>query len=101
MRPHPPHPLTTHTHRHRRPPLALATISHHQPPGIHFLTFPAFPAFPSLPANAVDYIKRYMGAPTGIDVEAIKAENARLKAENKELRTQIEEASAAAEEDAE
>ena len=42
-----------------------------------------------------------MGAPTGIDVEAIKAENARLKAENKELRTQIEDASAAAEEDAE
>ena len=54
---------------------------------------------PERPANAVDYIKRYMGAPTGIDVEAIKAENARLKLENKELRTQIEEASAAAEED--
>jgi hypothetical protein len=25
---------------------------------------------PERPANAVDYIKRYMGAPTGVDVEA-------------------------------
>jgi hypothetical protein len=24
---------------------------------------------PERPANAVDYIKRYMGAPTGVDVE--------------------------------
>jgi hypothetical protein len=29
---------------------------------------------PERPPNAVDYIKRYMGAPTGIDVEALRAE---------------------------
>ena len=93
-------PPPPHTHRQPAPSPPLLTIN--RPPDIkHGLTSPAFPAFHSLPANAVDYIKRYMGAPTGIDVEAIKAENARLKAENKELRTQIEEASAAAEEDAE
>ena len=30
---------------------------------------------PERPPNAVDYIKRYMGAPTGIDVEALRQEN--------------------------
>ena len=29
---------------------------------------------PREPANAVDYIKRYLGAPAGVDVEALKAE---------------------------
>jgi hypothetical protein len=28
---------------------------------------------PERPANAVDYIKRYMGAPTGVDVEVHSA----------------------------
>ena len=27
---------------------------------------------PDRPPNAVDYIKRYMGAPTGVDVEALR-----------------------------
>ena len=27
---------------------------------------------PERPPNAVDYIKRYMGAPTGVDVEALR-----------------------------
>ena len=31
------------------------------------------------PSNAVDYMKQFMGAPTGIDVEALKAENIQLK----------------------
>mmetsp|Transcript_37719 Transcript_37719/g.118071 ORF Transcript_37719/g.118071 Transcript_37719/m.118071 type:complete len:96 (-) Transcript_37719:293-580(-) len=34
---------------------------------------------PERPPNAVDYIKRYMGAPTGVDIEAIRAENDELK----------------------
>ena len=34
---------------------------------------------PERPPNAVDYIKRYMGAPTGVDVEAMRAECERLK----------------------
>ena len=45
---------------------------------------------PERPANAVDYIKRYLGAPAGVDVEALKAELARLKKENTELRDKIE-----------
>ena len=46
---------------------------------------------PERPPNAVDYIKRYMGAPTGVDVEAIKAENVTLKSENDELKAKITE----------
>ena len=34
---------------------------------------------PERPPNAVDYIKRYMGAPTGIDVDALRQENEDLK----------------------
>ena len=34
---------------------------------------------PERPPNAVDYIKRYMGAPTGIDVEAMRAELEQVK----------------------
>ena len=46
---------------------------------------------PERPPNAVDYIKRYMGAPTGIDIEAMRAENETLRKEREELRTTIEE----------
>eukprot|EP00608_Synchroma_pusillum_P003406 CAMPEP_0198433918 /NCGR_PEP_ID=MMETSP1452-20131203/29301_1 /TAXON_ID=1181717 /ORGANISM="Synchroma pusillum, Strain CCMP3072" /LENGTH=90 /DNA_ID=CAMNT_0044154417 /DNA_START=20 /DNA_END=292 /DNA_ORIENTATION=+ len=41
---------------------------------------------PERPGNAVDYLKRYMGAPTGVDVEALKAELEALRAENNELK---------------
>ena len=34
---------------------------------------------PERPPNAVDYIKRYMGAPTGVDVEAMRKEYEKLK----------------------
>ncbi len=37
---------------------------------------------PERPSNAVDYIKRYMGAPAGIDVEALRLEVEKLRAEN-------------------
>ena len=49
---------------------------------------------PERPPNAVDYVKRYLGAPTGVDVEAIRAENDTLKKENAELKTTIEELNA-------
>ncbi|CAM9352442.1 unnamed protein product, partial [Chrysoparadoxa australica] len=45
---------------------------------------------PERPPNAVDFIKRYMGAPTGVDVEAIRVQNDELKKENEELRAQIQ-----------
>jgi hypothetical protein len=40
---------------------------------------------PERPQNAVDYIKRYMGAPTGIDVEALRAECDQLRKEKAAL----------------
>mmetsp|Transcript_27807 Transcript_27807/g.83354 ORF Transcript_27807/g.83354 Transcript_27807/m.83354 type:complete len:96 (+) Transcript_27807:112-399(+) len=46
---------------------------------------------PERPPNAVDYIKRYMGAPTGIDVDALRQENDNLKKEREELRATIDE----------
>ena len=46
---------------------------------------------PEKPPNAVDYVKRYMGAPTGVDVEAIRAENEELKKKVASLQETIEE----------
>jgi hypothetical protein len=43
------------------------------------------------PPNAVDYVKRFMGAPTGVDVEAMRLENEELKKKNAELQKTIEE----------
>lgn len=43
------------------------------------------------PTNAVDYVKRFMGAPTGVDIEALRAENEDLKKRNTELLKTIEE----------
>jgi len=43
------------------------------------------------PPNAVDNIKRFMGAPTGVDVEAMRLENEELKKKNAELIKTIEE----------
>lgn len=46
---------------------------------------------PEKPPNAVDYVKRYMGAPTGVDVEALRAENEELKKKVGALQETIEE----------
>mgnify|MGYP006150155471 FL=1 len=55
---------------------------------------------PERPPNAVDYIKRYMGAPTGLDVEAMKEENKALKEEVRLLKESVEELNGRLQEDA-
>jgi len=40
---------------------------------------------PERPSNAIDYIKKFLGAPTGVDVEEMRAENEELKKQNDEL----------------
>lgn len=46
---------------------------------------------PDRPANALDYIKRYLGAPTGVDVEGMKRENEELKKQVERLKKQASE----------
>mmetsp|Transcript_6617 Transcript_6617/g.17294 ORF Transcript_6617/g.17294 Transcript_6617/m.17294 type:complete len:97 (-) Transcript_6617:130-420(-) len=55
---------------------------------------------PERPPNAVDYIKRYMGAPTGVDVEALRQDNENLRKEREELRSTINDLNARLTEDA-
>jgi len=45
---------------------------------------------PERPAIALDYIRRYIGAPTGVDVQEMKAENDELRQETGELQTSID-----------
>lgn len=47
---------------------------------------------PERPPNAVEYVKKFMGAPVGVDVDALRAENERLKAENAALREMLAQA---------
>ena len=49
---------------------------------------------PERPPNAVDYIKRYMGAPTGVDIEALRTENETLKVEKAQLEIAVKELNA-------
>jgi predicted ATP-grasp superfamily ATP-dependent carboligase len=46
---------------------------------------------PERPNNAIDYIKRYMGAPQNVDVDALKRENESLKMQVDKLSRQMEE----------
>ena len=46
---------------------------------------------PERPPNAVDYVKKYLGAPIGVDIDALRAENDRLKNENKTLQDTVNE----------
>lgn len=46
---------------------------------------------PDRPPNAIDYIKKYLGAPTGVDVEELRAENDDLKVKNAELEKKLQE----------
>merc|ERR1712193_463331 len=45
---------------------------------------------PEWPSNAVDYIKKYLGAPTGVDVEELRAENEELKKQNEALQRKVD-----------
>lgn len=46
---------------------------------------------PEKPANAIEFIKMTLGAPTGTDVDALKAENEALKVKTAELEAQLAE----------
>jgi hypothetical protein len=47
---------------------------------------------PERPPHAVEYVKKYMGAPAGVDVDALRADNERLRAEVAALREQLAQA---------
>lgn len=44
---------------------------------------------PERPQNAVDYIKKYIGAPQNVDIEGLKRENQHLKTELEQLKKQF------------
>jgi predicted ATP-grasp superfamily ATP-dependent carboligase len=46
---------------------------------------------PERPPNAVDYIKRYIGAPQNVDVDSLKRENEQLRTQMDKLSKQMEE----------
>ena len=46
---------------------------------------------PDRPANAIDYVKKYLGAPIGVDVDVTRAENLEMKIQIKELKKTVEE----------
>lgn len=43
---------------------------------------------PERPNHAIEYIKRYIGAPQNVDVEGLKRENEQLRAELERLKKQ-------------
>tara|TARA_B110000305_G_C18826620_1_gene353841 strand:- start:190 stop:432 length:243 start_codon:yes stop_codon:yes gene_type:complete len=45
---------------------------------------------PEKPGNAIEFIKKYLGAPSDTDVEQLKAENDNLKKERLDLEKRIE-----------
>eukprot|EP01137_Pigoraptor_chileana_P009260 Opistho-2@57255 len=45
---------------------------------------------PEKPSNALDFIKQYLGAPAGVDVDQLKEENEALKKEIDELKKEID-----------
>mmetsp|Transcript_18787 Transcript_18787/g.16263 ORF Transcript_18787/g.16263 Transcript_18787/m.16263 type:complete len:84 (+) Transcript_18787:37-288(+) len=45
---------------------------------------------PEKPNNAIDFIKKYLGSPTDIDVEKLKIEYEKLKDENIRLNKQVD-----------
>ena len=45
---------------------------------------------PEKPTNAVEVIKKSLGAPSDVDVEALKSENEELKRERDELKQKID-----------
>ena len=49
---------------------------------------------PERPPNAVEWVKKVLGAPVGVDVDALRADNERLKAMVASLQEQLEAAKA-------
>merc|ERR1711871_756348 len=49
---------------------------------------------PEKPHNALEYIKQYLGAPTGVDVESLKQECENQKATIAQLQAELAEAKA-------
>eukprot|EP00296_Roombia_truncata_P000965 JP436672.1.p3 GENE.JP436672.1~~JP436672.1.p3 ORF type:complete len:97 (-),score=21.54 JP436672.1:453-743(-) len=49
---------------------------------------------PEKPANALDFIKQYLGAPTSVDIESMRTENEELKKQNEILNSKIQELTA-------
>ncbi len=45
---------------------------------------------PERPAQAIDYVKKHLGTPAGIDIDEIRAENEELKKRNADLQKQID-----------
>ena len=44
---------------------------------------------PERPSSAMDYIKRYLGAPAGVDVDGLRKENEELKSKVEKLKRQL------------
>ena len=44
---------------------------------------------PERPAHPLDYIRRYLGAPTAVDVDGLKRENEELKRQLDKLKKQL------------
>ena len=61
---------------------------------LHILVLVGLYEEPERPPNAVDYIKRYMGAPAGVDVEALRAEVEQLKVDKANLENALKEMNA-------
>jgi hypothetical protein len=45
---------------------------------------------PERPENPLEYVKRHLGVPAGIDIEDIRAENEELKRRNEELQATVD-----------
>ena len=68
---------------------ALFCLSSHPLLKTFFLTNAGLYEEPERPANALGYIKQYMGAPNNVDVEGLKRENEDLKRQVEKLRKQL------------
>lgn len=49
---------------------------------------------PVRPADPMEYIRQHLGAPTGLDVEALRSENEELRRRNEELQGKAEDIAA-------
>lgn len=45
---------------------------------------------PDRPSNAIDYIRKYMGAPPNVDIDGLKKENGALRSKLEQLTNQME-----------